>query len=205
MQNFSITPLKGYDYINVSDPGASVNPPAPHASWLNSTTGAFFICTDNTVDANVWVNVGSAYSPKRALVQRTSDQTIATATVDNIDWQSAVYDTGGFWENVTNPDRLTVPAGIDLVRIHVNIRWDSSSTGYRQATLYKDGSGTGATLAGDICYLTTSQVVLMSFSTAPIPVVEGNYFTIALYHTGGSDRTIDGTEGQTWISIEEVK
>lgn len=45
-----------WDYINASDPAADTNPSSLYATWLNISTGASFVCLDNTTDANVWAN-----------------------------------------------------------------------------------------------------------------------------------------------------
>lgn len=41
-----------------SDPTITDNPSNVGALHLNTTTGEMFVCTDNTTDENVWVNVG---------------------------------------------------------------------------------------------------------------------------------------------------
>ena len=41
-----------------SDPAINTNPSAVGHTWLNKTSGEFFVCTDATTDANVWVNIG---------------------------------------------------------------------------------------------------------------------------------------------------
>ena len=42
-----------------SDPTITDNPSSAGGLHLNTTTGEMFVCTDNTTDENVWVNVGS--------------------------------------------------------------------------------------------------------------------------------------------------
>lgn len=49
-----ILPNKGFDYINPGSPTISVNPSVAFVTWLNTTSGEIFVCTDNTVGANVW-------------------------------------------------------------------------------------------------------------------------------------------------------
>ena len=47
-------PVANYQYP--SDPTVSINPRKLPCSWLNTTSGEIFVCTDNTAGANVWVN-----------------------------------------------------------------------------------------------------------------------------------------------------
>lgn len=51
-----------FDYIYTTDPTTSVNPKKLYAVWLNITTGIFFICTDNAINANVWASSGGGGS-----------------------------------------------------------------------------------------------------------------------------------------------
>jgi hypothetical protein len=44
-----------YRHIEASDPTFSVNDDILYERWLNSVTGEAFVCTDNTVDANIWI------------------------------------------------------------------------------------------------------------------------------------------------------
>lgn len=44
------------DYSEASDPTYNTNPAKDNVFWLNVTTGELWICRDNTVNANVWVN-----------------------------------------------------------------------------------------------------------------------------------------------------
>ena len=58
MDNIKIIPQQGFDYINTADPTVSVNPRVTPCTWLNEITGYIFVCIDNTLDANVWVDNG---------------------------------------------------------------------------------------------------------------------------------------------------
>jgi len=48
----------GIDYVETTDPVNSTNPASTGATWINKTDGEMFICTDNTANANEWINVG---------------------------------------------------------------------------------------------------------------------------------------------------
>jgi len=43
-----------WDYINTGNPALDTDPSTIGATWLNSTTGEEFVCTDNTAGANEW-------------------------------------------------------------------------------------------------------------------------------------------------------
>ena len=44
---------------SASDPTTEINPSAVGAIWANYTSGETYVCTDATVDANTWTNVGT--------------------------------------------------------------------------------------------------------------------------------------------------
>ena len=44
--------------VSTTDPATDTNPSAVGHHWINKTSGEYFVCTDNTTDENVWVNIG---------------------------------------------------------------------------------------------------------------------------------------------------
>ena len=48
-----------------SDPTITDNPSSAGGLHLNTTSGEMFVCTDNTTNKNVWVNVGSGFGDVR--------------------------------------------------------------------------------------------------------------------------------------------
>ncbi len=57
-QNYSMVNAETnlpHNYINTVNPTIDVNPPIINMTWLNSTTGEIFVCTDNTANLNVWI------------------------------------------------------------------------------------------------------------------------------------------------------
>ena len=49
----------GIDVTSASDPASNTNPAGGlGTTWVNTTSGNMYVCTDATADANVWTNVG---------------------------------------------------------------------------------------------------------------------------------------------------
>lgn len=69
--NYEQAYLDRFDYAQASDPTTTTNPEVTNALWINTSTGAIFICTDNTVDANVWKKTvaGASTSTDNAIVR----------------------------------------------------------------------------------------------------------------------------------------
>ena len=55
MLNVSILDGYKFDYTSKNNPTADVNPTILYSTWVNLVSGELFICTDYTIDANVWV------------------------------------------------------------------------------------------------------------------------------------------------------
>lgn len=158
-------------------------------------------------DGALWSPVNSgivnrALLPFRgALLRRTANFSVSTTgTYVAIPWQSAAYDSDGFWD-VGQPTRLAVPAGITKVRLVGNIEWQTSPTN-QLVEIRKNGStvlGGGAVIMrGDSGY--SNQ--MRNLTSAVLPVSTGDRFELAVYvGTGG---TLQGLE-RTWLAIEVVE
>lgn len=55
---FKVMPTKSFDYMGAADPTISVDPPIVPATWLNTDTCHIWVCIDNTIGSNVWVDNG---------------------------------------------------------------------------------------------------------------------------------------------------
>lgn len=130
------------------------------------------------------------------------NQSIATSTNTFVSFQQVDYDTDSFY-NASNPTRLTVPAGVDKVRVHAQCIWQSNSTGLRQLVIKKNG----AFYPGDPCV----NVVAAGGTTtdidthSPVLMVEpGDYFEMEVFHTAGSTIDLLASTG-TYLAIEAVE
>ncbi|MEO1953878.1 MAG: hypothetical protein ABGW74_04165, partial [Campylobacterales bacterium] len=48
--------IKAFDYMEVGKPQINTNPTKKNTTWLNLQDGGIWVCTDNTVDENIWVS-----------------------------------------------------------------------------------------------------------------------------------------------------
>ncbi|TNE36263.1 MAG: hypothetical protein EP348_07280 [Alphaproteobacteria bacterium] len=138
-----------------------------------------------------------------ALVLLSADQTIPTSTDTILDWDSESYDTNGFHESVTNPSRLTVPAGITKAVLTAQIRWGSNSSGIRQCYVNKNGAASfdGRPVQSMAAQTTPTFQTLLS---PVLGVTEGDYFEIGVWQNSGGSRTVDSNVS-CWFSIQVVE
>jgi hypothetical protein len=115
-----------------------------------------------------------------------------------IEFEQELYDTDNIHSNITNPDRLTVPAGVSLVRLSFNIT--ISGTTANQARILKNGLafvGSAFVQHADA----VAQPMLYNGSTPIIPVTEGDYFNLRA--VGGNAFSDNGTT--TWFAMEIIE
>lgn len=149
-------------------------------------------------------NAATSYpsSWQGALVKFASDESMTGGASETLAWDSEVYDEGGWHESVTNPSRLTVPAGVSRVRITIAVVWQSINDSYFRIFLYKGGSE--ITTGGGIyhySYLGENGVVpSIHVSTPVLEVSAGDYFEVnALI---GVNATVEAD--RSWFAIEKV-
>lgn len=158
----------------------------------------------------------------RALVKRTSTQSIPDATVTSMTWTDEIYDDGG-WFTASSTD-LVVPTGVTRVRIAANVAWDAAAGAFRQIVLQKnslafDGQGadleiptgvtlfdfSGVTFTVVDCVATDQfKVNVQQSSGAALNVLNtpSTYFVIeAVEFAEGYGGTFQGSNGTRWVPL----
>ena len=114
-----------------------------------------------------------------------STQTIADATPTAVSWDSVLFDDNSFWSNAS-PTRLTVPAGVNRVRLSAGIRWAANSTGERKIQIRFNPAGTyeanGIWASDDRPSDDTGDATVV---TPIIPVAAGDYFEVIVTQDSG--------------------
>lgn len=137
-----------------------------------------------------WIEVGGArlsvndsigaYNQPRARVYHSATQSLSTATVTTLSFNSERYDTGAMHDTSTNNSRLTVPKpGVYLVGGHVEFA--ANATGQRGLYLYLNGA---TYLAYDIHDASAANETAVTVSTVDQFVV-GDYVELRAYQSSG--------------------
>ncbi len=138
-----------------------------------------------------------------ALVKKAADQTAANYTTDTaVTWDAEEYDTGGWHDNVTNSERLTVPAGVTRVRVVGQVRLTSMTADeWVQLYIRKNGSAAYAGIPYHMAEIGTSTPALQVV-TPPLVVVAGDYFDLVLAVEADTSITLQAS--RSWFSIERL-
>lgn len=148
----------------------------------------------------VTVPEGSTYSRpfKGAMAKFNADKATSTLPYYPV-WDGTDYDTDGFW-SAANPTRLTVPAGVTMVRLYGCLN-PTVLSGNLALSVYKNGASFrgGAQTGGPTGYTN----VMPSLATPPIPVVEGDYFELRFNRNASGSLTYGAS--QSYLAIEVVE
>lgn len=140
---------------------------------------------------------------KGALVIKSGSQSIATSTNVDLTWQTASYDTNGFY-SAGSPTKLTVPAGVTRVRLSGVVDWSATAAQNKRAVviLKNDAVFDGAGQNTRIDSTTASDEQRQSVISAIVDVVEGDFFEINVRQTSGGGKNV---ETSSWFAIEVIE
>jgi uncharacterized membrane protein len=140
-------------------------------------------------------------SMRGALVKKSADQTTANYSGGVlITWDAETYDTDGIHDNVTNPSRLTVPAGVSWVRLIGQIDTSLVTAG-SDTYIYMTKNGSTAfagtpQLSLDLVSITTPRGQIQ---TPPLQVSPGDYFEFGI---NCADTSITVVAASSWFCME---
>lgn len=132
------------------------------------------------------------------------------ATFSEIAWEDTVWDTDNFWD-IANPNRLTVPSGVNWMAFQANITL-SSAVSYFIVYLLKNTdtvsqvpSYGGATIAFQQDY-SQDTYNMLSVPRTVIPVVAGDYFRLSIlqYNTLSANVSFGPYPNIIWFKCEVV-
>lgn len=158
--------------------------------------------------AGLNIGQGLAAPFRGVLVGRTAEFTDFTAPLI-VPWQVAEYDTDGFW-NAGAATRLTIPAGVQKVRLSGQVRVTSSATAHGvYMSVYKNG---GDNFRGQpICAIRQGATgfvdnIYTLGNSAAIPVVAGDYFELRFHLSGQAAAMNDVVfDNRSWFGLEVVQ
>lgn len=137
--------------------------------------------------------------PKNCLISR-----LASWTAGNpFEWDNATYDPDGWWSGA-NPSRITVPSGVNKVRVSWNLPFtlDSSRTAVG-AELFVNGVSTNPRMTWVAKHVNTGIVNNeLVGTTSMLEVTPGDYFQIENYYSGMTGDM--AATNNAWISVEDL-
>ena len=140
-----------------------------------------------------------------ALVNKTANQSTVNDATTVITFDAETYDTTDIHDNSINNDRLTVPTGVTKVRLTAVCTWASSSIGFRECFIAKNGSNAeykGRGYAMVEANETSGGVNGVNIAGSVIEVIAGDYFQLRARQNA---TTLDVTAANTWFAMEIIE
>lgn len=183
--------------------GVQVNANVPHVWAATDFVRVYILVQSNSRDwSRTLTPRGSTF--KGALLSKSANQTLTTAVTTAVTFDGELYDTDGFHDNSTNNERLTIPAGVSIVKLAGNIRYASNTTGSRLLAIRKNGSIFIQGLPYARMHPTVAESFEMNVSTAPVYVSAGDYFELVVSQNSGGDLDVN-VSVTDWFSIEVIE
>lgn len=141
---------------------------------IQSSTGSTLSLTSASIVSVVAHKEAIKFSGCR--VTKSVDQTGANYTGGvAVAWDSEVYDTDGFHDNVTNNTRLTPPSGRGITKVELVAHWrgeNGTSGTYANVFIRKNGTTTLVTQRSEL----TDTTIRLVASTGPVSHTDGDYY-----------------------------
>ena len=135
-----------------------------------------------------------------ALVTNSANQAVGGAMA----FDTEIYDTAGIHDTAVNNSRLTVPAGITKVRLTACIETEASASTYLMVRILKNNSIVAGLPSSKIAPIGTANN-LIAVHSAPVDAVAGDYFTVNVYTSAGTENVYaQSASFSTWFAMELV-
>lgn len=129
-------------------------------------------------------------------VKRTTTQSIANNTHQQVSFDTVFESTLGSTWSSGSPTRITVPAEATSCKLSAYIFWTPNATGLRLTRLLKNGSVIPHTIlmqqAVSVASVETSQLT----AADRVPCVAGDYFELGALQSSGAALNLSITSGQ---------
>ena len=170
----------------------------PRAGWLAWVEDEEVLLVH---DGSGWIDLRPAFRGCLAHVGSNMTGQDFSGGLTAIPMSDEAYDTGGFHENVTNPSRLTVPAGVSMVEVAGQVALSSHNLGADCiVAVAKNG---GADYPGcpilEVQRPGDSTASRYNVRSPPLSVVEGDYFELMVHTPPDSGVTIN--DKITWLAV----
>lgn len=132
-------------------------------------------------------------------VYMSADQTLTNNTLTALTFNTEYFDTDSFHSTSVNTSRFTVPSG-KAGKYHINgfVWWSATSTGIRNAEVYKNGSA--ISYGSQIGAVTTTAISnTLSYIT---DLAVGDYIEIFGYQNSGGNANVGGGTLSTQITFQ---
>ena len=131
-------------------------------------------------------------------VYKISAITFSSGVDTVLNWDAEFFDTNGFHDNSTNPDRITIPSGYaGKYLFTITNRWEPNASGARNMTLFKNGSKL-------VDYFDTGAFSVLTGLTRTIilDLAVGDYISFKAFQNSGSTLTMYARDYEQPLQVQ---
>jgi hypothetical protein len=136
-----------------------------------------------------------------ALVTKSGDQAITTATHTLLTFETEVRDVGGLHSTSPNTRRLTVPEGVSRVRVSANAAFAANATGARSLRILKNGASLPGVPFIRMVNTGASLAAVINVASGVLDVTPGDYFEASVYQDSGGNLNVVADDA-TWFELQ---
>lgn len=142
-----------------------------------------------------------------ALALRTTSVSFPQSTVISIPMSTTLYDTDGFWSSTANPERLSIPTGLDgNYLVSFGAAFSANALGHNSFYLGVYNSAGTLLVNYPLKYharkLGTGTDSGSTLVTGPIPMSGGDYVALSAYQDAGGTQNV--LEYRTYLGITKI-
>lgn len=168
---------------------------------VTATTGTIPAALRTLANNNIFPNDGV----RGALVKLNADLTGQNFTGGTtLAWDGTdVFDTSSFHDPVTNNSRITIPAGVQMVRLRALIQFANVTANDTVVLQIRKNGSAAYDGAGVVQAKSDFTIVRVEAVTGPLSVTAGDYFETLVQVN--SDVSADITASSSWFEIEVIR
>lgn len=194
--------------VVVANCDASVGPNAAKAIITSQGTGGVVQVVEegfNRLPGGRTIGSGTTHINRsvagRVCMVQTLAQTCATGVASTITLNTTP--TKNDMGATVSASGITIPAGVNRVRVTANVGWTANGTGYREAKVLKNAAGAPG-LPQDNRTPTAATFTLHNLTGADIDVVAGDVVSLQVTQTSGGNLDTIGASNASWLCVEAI-
>ncbi len=148
------------------------------------TNGQVLTADSTAATGLAWATPSGGSTFAGCYLQRSTNQTIANATLTSVTWDTETLDTNAYHSTSTNTDRITIPSGkAGKYMVGFTLTYTGSSTGIRVGQIRKNGTSVSQTSLQSVSG--AGNTVLSK--THVIDLTVGDYIDLQAYQNSGGN------------------
>lgn len=169
-------------------------------TWQDTPSTATLITAARLNAIETAIDASAEAAATFVALTRSSDFAVANASNVIVQWNSETEDAGGFHDNVSNTDRITVPSGeAGVYQVTAALCYPATAgapAGYRSVHVLKNG----VLRFDNGVYVPSAAGVVVAQTVLTLRLAAGDYLQIRAYQDSGGSVNLIGSRSAVWVT-----